>query len=186
MVLWFPEEIPPAKDDVDQLGSWMAAPSTERSILPELLHEIERRWVPLGTHFPPNSVTAFLKKLPPAVTDVEGISWVFLMPPLLSLAISHCDTVQLPSLQSIGEMSCFMSTIFTKIFTTEKPGSCLLNKDECSCKSGWKEMKLLVPKQKLMQTPWLFHYFNNTEKIWLMHTAMLEWVHQPPAHFLTI
>lgn len=136
-----------SQDGVDWLGSWMTAPSTERSILPNLLHEIERRWVPLGTHFPPNCVMSFLKKLPP---DVEGISWVFLTPLLLSLAISHCDTVQLPSLQSIGEMSGFMSTIFTKIFTTEKPGSRLLNKDECSCKSDWKEIKLLVPKQKLM------------------------------------
>lgn len=92
------QKSPLVKDDVDQLGSYMAAPSTEGSILPKLLHEIERRWVPLGPHFPPKSVVAFLKKLPPAVTDVGEVSQVFLMPLLLALAISQCDLVQLPSL----------------------------------------------------------------------------------------
>lgn len=95
-----PGEIPPVEDDVDQLGSSMAALSTEGSVLPKQLHEIERRWVPLGPSFSPNSVMAFLKKLPPAVTDVEGVSQVFLKPLLLALAISHHDTVQLPSVQT--------------------------------------------------------------------------------------
>lgn len=40
-MLWFPGEIPSVKDDVDQLGSYMAVPSTEGSVLSKLLHEIE-------------------------------------------------------------------------------------------------------------------------------------------------
>lgn len=56
--------------------------------------------MPLGPRFPPNSVIACLKKLPPAVTDVEGVSWVFLKALLLALSISHHDTVQLPSIQT--------------------------------------------------------------------------------------
>lgn len=100
MVLWFPEEISPVEDAVNQLGSCVAATNMGGGILPKLLHEIERRWVPLGPHFPPNSVMAFLKKLPLAVTAVEGVSQVLLMPPLFALAISHHDTVQLPSLQT--------------------------------------------------------------------------------------
>lgn len=94
--------------------------------------------------------------------------------------------ISLNTLFDSGGQSCFMSTIFTKTFPTEKPGSPLPNKGGCSWKSGWKEMKLLIPKQKLMQMPWLFHDFSNTEKIWLIHPAVLELVHQPPAHFLTI
>lgn len=186
MVLWFPEEISPVEDAVNQLGSCVAATSMGGSILPKLLHEIERRWVPLGPHFPPNSVMAFLKKLPLAVTAVEGVSHAS---PVCSCHFTSWHSAAAISPNTLcdsGGQSCFMSTIFTKIFTTEKPGSLLPNKGGCSWKSGWKEMKFLVLKQKSMQLPWLFHDFNNTEKIWLIHTAMLELVHQPPAHFLTI